>query len=420
MAMILAFSIYMLCKIFNNVLLKAKRNVWINKISSLLFIFLISIPLTQPYIERSFTIVDKYNNTQSVIASYEYELANWVKNNTPANTRIISDSFTMFVINGLSNRISIAQPAMHVADMQMGEIEKLKMIKIFINMVTAPLSNVSDRTNLISSQAHLSDLHGWNNIDGSNSYATQTNGFWRISRINLVTNNTNTEILMDKYYPIIGGETYTESFLFRHDGTSIRFKINFYTNNGHHVMPTNIVELGGGLYFAYATYTSKPTDTWIRALDILDFTGDWTYIEIKEGWLEKASTPSRLQMFIPLVLKTIVNYKPYEVDKLYANSKGFSEKKLMKDIIIIISSRTLEWIKIPPEDVYALAPVSVLIPTYQAVEISEHSAILKDKSLFEILYRDKLDRFLVVKVNTKNLLARARYMEIELMHALSL
>lgn len=141
-------------------------------------------------------------------------------------------------------------------------------------------------TNLIPS-TDLSNLHAWNSTDGHNSYAVQQpDGFWRVNKVNSATGRTNTEILMNKTYTIIEGQTYTESFYFKHDGTTIAFDITFFTANGHHAVPTTIENLGNGLCRAYASYTTVTGDSWIRAIDFTSFSGDWTYIDIAYAQLE--------------------------------------------------------------------------------------------------------------------------------------
>lgn len=147
---------------------------------------------------------------------------------------------------------------------------------------------VEDGTTNVISQSDLSNLHGWNPTDSANSYATQTSdGFWRVPRTNATTGKQNVEILMDRIYPVSEGQTWTESFYFRHDGTSIGFTVSFLTNNGHHPVPATIVKVGPNLYRAYATYTIETGGTLLRAIDINDLTGNWTYIDIKDAQLEQ-------------------------------------------------------------------------------------------------------------------------------------
>ncbi len=139
--------------------------------------------------------------------------------------------------------------------------------------------------------ADLADLHGWNVTDLNNSAAVrQSDGFWRVQRTNAATGRQNSEILMDKYYPALAGQTWTESFKFRSDSPNVGFKISFFTNNGHHTVVPVITDLGNGMKLAVATYTLESGAYHLRALDLHYFTGDWTYLDIGAARLEQDST----------------------------------------------------------------------------------------------------------------------------------
>ena len=261
MAVILAYVTYYMYKLLSRLLdhlpIKRENKLRTEGVFFMLLILSISLPLTQPYIERSSTVIDKSNGTQSVIASYEYELARWIKENTPKNTRIISDSFTMFILNGLSNRISVVQPAMSTRPLSSEEVEKLSTIKYVLKSLL---------------QGSLGSL----NVKQLNVYVK--------------------ELINKRLLPIL---------------------------------------------------TS-----------------------------------------------------PYEIDKSYAKMLGFSSPEIRENIIIVVSSRTLRWVQMPSG---ALSPTSVLYPSYQAIDISRFPAILNSGQIFEILYKDPLNRFFIVKVNLQTL-----------------
>lgn len=109
----------------------------------------------------------------------------------------------------------------------------------------------------------------------------QSDGFWRF------TTFAGREILHDKFSSIIVGQQYTESFLFRTDGTFNSLNITFFTDNGHHPVTATIQSLGNGIKRAYATYTTQSGDNHIRCLDInnVDVTGG-TYFDIMNPKLE--------------------------------------------------------------------------------------------------------------------------------------
>lgn len=153
-------------------------------------------------------------------------------------------------------------------------------------------SGESQTTNLIPPYG-LRDLHGWNPQDGPGPRAVrQPDGFRRVTRAHPVTGRHFTEILSDKTYPLKEGEIYTQSFYFRHDGNEIAFDFLFSTNRGQFGVPARIETFPNGLKRAYATYEAHPGDGVLRAIDIHDFRGNWTYIDIGYAQLEVGSTPS--------------------------------------------------------------------------------------------------------------------------------
>lgn len=139
----------------------------------------------------------------------------------------------------------------------------------------------------------LYDLHGWNYDDGSGPRAIlQPDGFRRVTRVHPVTGRQFTEILSDQTYLLKEGETYTQSFYFRHDGDEIGFDFLFTTARGQLGVPARIETFSNGLKRAYASYKAQHKDRTLRAIDIYNLRGNWTYIDIGYAQLEVGSTPS--------------------------------------------------------------------------------------------------------------------------------
>jgi hypothetical protein len=139
--------------------------------------------------------------------------------------------------------------------------------------------------NLIPAQG-WADLHCWNPEDHAGPWAVrQPNGFWRVERNHSATGRPFVEILSRQFYPVKAGNTYTLSFLFRHDGSRISFDLSFFIPGAHQPVPAQIKDLGGGLYRAYATYHA-PEDQQVRLPNLINLAGDWNYIEIGYVQLE--------------------------------------------------------------------------------------------------------------------------------------
>jgi hypothetical protein len=138
-------------------------------------------------------------------------------------------------------------------------------------------------TNLILPD-DLSDLHTY--IPGNPSVfaVQQSDGYWRL----LLTPSPNEILMSAKVYNVQPNTAYTESFMFKHDGT-ITFAFTFFTNEGHHSVPATIETLNNGIKIAKATYTTTATTTYIRAIDINYISGTATYIDINYCQLEAKS-----------------------------------------------------------------------------------------------------------------------------------
>jgi hypothetical protein len=116
--------------------------------------------------------------------------------------------------------------------------------------------------------------------------------FWRMPRANPVTGVPFVELYLTYAPALQAGQTYTQSVFFRHDGTAASFELTFFTATGHHPVPTQIVDLGDGIYRAYASYQAREGDRFVRGLDLLGLSGDWSYLEFVYPQLEPSSTPS--------------------------------------------------------------------------------------------------------------------------------
>lgn len=140
---------------------------------------------------------------------------------------------------------------------------------------------------LLLDSATLPTLHGWSESENTQA-EDQGNGYYR-----LPLNTDVKEILQNKNVDTIHGATYTESFCFKTDSTTLGFSFDFFeTNNtAEHIVQATIQNLGGGLYRAYATATVG--DTSIRAIDIKDLVyTDGTYIDIAKPKFEIGTKPT--------------------------------------------------------------------------------------------------------------------------------
>lgn len=144
-------------------------------------------------------------------------------------------------------------------------------------------------------------LYAWVPGVGLGSYAKrQADGFWRLFRVDPTKRMLISEITVESYYPVLEGKTYTQSFYFRHDGSFISFDINFYTSNGDHPVPAQVINLGNGLFRAYATYQVRPGDRWVRAINLSHLRGDWNYVDLANPQLELGWFPTAYKYSAPI------------------------------------------------------------------------------------------------------------------------
>lgn len=155
-----------------------------------------------------------------------------------------------------------------------------------------PWPGPSAKVNLLPANI-ISCMVGFNLPDTQVPSLIRRSGvFWRMPRANPVTGVPFVELYLTYAPTLQAGQTYTQSVFFRHDGTAASFEFTFFTARGHHPVPTRVVDLGGGMYRAYATYQAREGDRFVRGLDLLGLSGDWSYIEFAYPQLELSPTPS--------------------------------------------------------------------------------------------------------------------------------
>lgn len=170
-----------------------------------------------------------------------------------------------------------------------------------IGQILAPSSVIPDlpwvnssasQTNLLSFSS-LNTLQGWNRgglVGATGQYVG--NGFWRSSRYNPNTMQEYAEIATYEVVRVEPNTQYTLSFYFRSDGTQTGFLINFITPNQYNFVQPTVVHLGGNLYRAYASYTTRPSETEMRGLNLAGFSGNWQNIEVGYPQLELGGQPT--------------------------------------------------------------------------------------------------------------------------------
>lgn len=167
----------------------------------------------------------------------------------------------------------------------------------FYSMFSTPVyieraASDDDTYNLIR-PFDLYALHGWNHTDeGGGRAVPQDDGFWRVPRYNPLSRREQSEFLTYYFYPIKPGQTYTQSFYLRHDGQRANLQITFFTNQGHHPVPTQVEPVAPGVYRVWGSYTAKEGDHSLRAIDFLNYGGDYTYLDVGWAQLELGSAPT--------------------------------------------------------------------------------------------------------------------------------
>jgi len=144
------------------------------------------------------------------------------------------------------------------------------------------------------------DLSTLKAFPSATSAVLQVDGFWKLSK------GTDTEMYMSNHYTVTAGDTITESFYFKCDGTSIGFNINFYGATFAQYVPATIIDMGNGIKLAYASFTIPVGATWVLAIALHDFTGNWTWISFSNPKLEK----------IISVKESFYTYRPNDLSTL--------------------------------------------------------------------------------------------------------
>lgn len=172
--------------------------------------------------------------------------------------------------------------------------------QLFSSQAFVPLPPPPDFVSLSASKTPanpisplLHELSGWNAKDGSRREARPVDqGFWRIPRYNSQTHQEYSEFLTWRWFPVEEGKTYTQSFYLRHDGNLASLYVTFFTHQGHHPVSSQKEQVAPGVWRVWASYTVQPGDGALRAIDIINAGGDFSYLEI--GWpqLEVGSTPT--------------------------------------------------------------------------------------------------------------------------------
>lgn len=123
------------------------------------------------------------------------------------------------------------------------------------------------------------DSTGDNHIGGT----LLADGFRRIPRFG--TTSDQSQIYVNASYSVAAGDRYTESIVFRVDGSGVPgLAFNFFTNNGNHFITATIIDLGGGVYRAAATYVIEGGGTALRLINLANiaWNAGSTHIDLLE------------------------------------------------------------------------------------------------------------------------------------------
>jgi len=97
------------------------RNEKLDKMLSLFILLLILIPiiptLDDPLIEASI----RWSSQGKFVADYEWEAAEWIRNNLPENIAIVSDYETIMILTPLGNKMWVTAKGMDIRDISRNE-----------------------------------------------------------------------------------------------------------------------------------------------------------------------------------------------------------------------------------------------------------------------------------------------------------
>jgi len=152
MAYILSLSVYSICQRLGVFHLKNNR-FKLNKVLSTLILILIMVPIL-PILDDPLQEACVKWSSSECIASYEYRAADWIRENLPENTLIISDYSTMLIMDSLGNKIWVTGKAMHAQTFGSNESKQA------INIIKYEIfkANSSEKAYL-SAQKLLSLIH---------------------------------------------------------------------------------------------------------------------------------------------------------------------------------------------------------------------------------------------------------------------
>ncbi|MDX2006532.1 MAG: O-antigen ligase family protein [Meiothermus sp.] len=162
------------------------------------------------------------------------------------------------------------------------------------------VNSKSDSVNIIPFNG-MADVRAWNVEDNLAGRAIQqSDGFWRIYRVNPSTNRPIRAIFSARSYPVQTGQTYTQSVYVRHNGTELGFDFYFTTARGQSPVTASFEPINTEISRAFASYTVRPGDNWLRAIDLAGFSGDWNQLDLAYPQLEEGRSLSPYQAFLPL------------------------------------------------------------------------------------------------------------------------
>jgi len=118
MAYILSFSIYSIYQRLNVFQLKSRPKL--NRVLSTLMIVLIVVSIL-PILDDPLQEACSRWSSSEYVADYEYKTANWIKENLPENTLVVSDYRTMLLMDSLGNKIWVTGKGMHAQSLGSNE-----------------------------------------------------------------------------------------------------------------------------------------------------------------------------------------------------------------------------------------------------------------------------------------------------------
>lgn len=218
-------------------------------------------------------------NANTAVATIPKDNTWWVNFTIPSNAP--TGAYTIWLVG--YNNVFINQP--NSVPLYLNVTVGSPPLEITSVSATDPVWSHRSNLNLINA-TDLSTFSTWNSSDGWQSVGVQqSDGFWQVPRVSR-SGNTNSEILMSNQYSVTAGQTYTESFLYKTDGTdNSDIQIVFWTGPRWVAVPATVTNLGNGIKQATASFTINSGETTLRALDTLPPSGNWNNISFANGQL---------------------------------------------------------------------------------------------------------------------------------------